>query len=127
MSHEYEVGFIAENVSQNLPDIKAFAKTIDDFFPISLLSGLTISLWTASDTIGFWLVFQSFDREYIAKFQEWMNRYHIRVLEVMHKTEKEREKIRNEFIHNADLRFVGAFEIDQAFDMIQQKLAAFTK
>ncbi|NIT51635.1 MAG: hypothetical protein GWO41_02505 [candidate division Zixibacteria bacterium] len=122
MAHEYEVGFVAENARENLAQIKDFAKTIDAYFPPNVLTGFNINLWSGSNVIGFWLFFEKFESEYMEKLQAWMHQYNIKVLEVMHLPEAEREKMRNEFLFTGDFRFAGDFEIEVAFKLLDQKL-----
>lgn len=127
MVKNFEVGFVAEHASQNLADIEAFAKTVDSIYHKDVLTGLSVFLWTASDAIGFWLYFDEFDPADRDKFQEWMNRYQVKVLEVMHKPKKEKDELLDQFLNTADMRFVGGFDLDMAFRAIEARLREFGK
>ena len=107
--------------------ISKLGKTIDTYFTEDILTGLMVCLWTGSDIVGFWLVFENLDSAYISKLQEWMKHYNIKLLEVMHKSTSERDKLRNEFILKPDIRFIGAFDMDIAFRTIEKRLRKANK
>ncbi len=104
----YELGFIAENVSKRLGEIEKFAQDIDDYFENDVLTGFNIGLWSGSDTIGFWLVFEKFEQGYIQVFQKWTGKYRVKVLEVMDKPQEEVDKLRDEFILKSDMSFLAS-------------------
>jgi len=126
----YQVAFVAENASERLDDLYSLAKTIDRRFPPSVLTGMIIGLWSASDHLGLYLTFDAsqFDeKQYIPLFEDWLTRYDLKVIEVMQQSPEKREKIITEFATGPDVRFIGDVDIDVAFSAFRGRLHRFDR
>jgi len=126
----YEIAFIAEDASERLDEIHSFVKMLDNHFPTDVLTGTVLGLWSAADHIGIYLTFGAsrFDEKtYIAIFQRWMDRYKLKVIEVMQKSPEERERVMTEFATGPDVRFIGGFDIELAFTAFRKRLKQLGK
>lgn len=104
----------------NIETAHKFVKELHTLFPDDLMTGLMISAFSGTKDILIYTSFVRMTEEYATAIQKLVDTYQIGVVNFCEVTLDIKDKLMDE-LFQADIFFIGLFDIDNAFNRIQNR------
>ncbi|MCX5859279.1 MAG: PilZ domain-containing protein [Proteobacteria bacterium] len=120
----FEFAFIVPHLTINFPAIRDFLKQAGSKFSRESLREIQLHTWVGSDSLGILFRFDpaKFHPGYFKWFLPWKNKFSADLIEMEKLGEAGRDLLIDKRNLTSDIKFVGAYDLPHALDIIANRL-----